>query len=120
MSGSCSNPAHGLVYCQCDPLFMQRETGEAGAEKTADYDDRVSVTDDFLLCYPYLFILLLFDGDAADVTAGKRRQIRMKNKTFIKILAGIVVAGILSTTALTIYTIHLRQHCSIITYIANE
>lgn len=44
----------------------------------------------------------------------------MKEKTFIKIMAAIVIAGILSTTALVVYTIHLRQNCSIITYIANE
>lgn len=44
----------------------------------------------------------------------------MKEKTFIKILAVVIVAGILSTTALAVYTIHLRRHCSIITYIANE
>lgn len=77
MSGSCANYTYGLVYRQCDSVFVQWETGEAGAEKTSDRDDRVSVTNDFLFCYPHHFILLFFDGDAANVadTKAQRGQI---------------------------------------------
>lgn len=32
----------------------------------------------------------------------------------------IAIIGVLSTGILIAYTIHLRQNCSIITYIANE
>lgn len=44
----------------------------------------------------------------------------MKEKTFIKIIIAIAVIGVLTTGILIAYTIHLRQNCSIITYIANE
>lgn len=44
----------------------------------------------------------------------------MRKKTFIKIMITIAIIGVLSTGILIAYTIHLRQNCSIITYIANE
>lgn len=44
----------------------------------------------------------------------------MREKTFIKIMITIAIIGVLSTGILIAYTIHLRQNCSIITYIANE
>lgn len=44
----------------------------------------------------------------------------MSDKTFNRLLAAILVAGIISTTALTGYTIHKHMNCSIITYISNE
>ncbi|MBQ3514290.1 MAG: hypothetical protein IJA32_10940 [Lachnospiraceae bacterium] len=44
----------------------------------------------------------------------------MKDKTFYRVIQIILLLGMISTTALVIYTIYLRNHCSIITYIANE
>lgn len=44
----------------------------------------------------------------------------MREKTFIKIMITIAIIGVLSTGILIAYTIHLRQNCSTITYIANE
>ncbi len=44
----------------------------------------------------------------------------MSNKLFLKIMAGILISGILCTTALLVYTVHLHSQCSIIAFIANE
>ena len=44
----------------------------------------------------------------------------MKEKTFVRLMAVVIIAGVLSTTALVVYTVQLRRNCSIITYIANE
>lgn len=44
----------------------------------------------------------------------------MSNKKFLKALAAVLAAGIISTAALTAYTVYRHQHCSILTYIGNE
>lgn len=44
----------------------------------------------------------------------------MKDKLFMKIVAIVVAVGIISTTALAVYTVHLYKQCSILNYIANE
>ena len=44
----------------------------------------------------------------------------MKDKTFYRLVHIILILGMISTTGLVIYTIYLRNHCSIIAYIANE
>lgn len=44
----------------------------------------------------------------------------MSDKTFKRLLAAILAAGIISTALLTGYTIHKHMNCSIITYISNE
>jgi len=43
----------------------------------------------------------------------------MKNKTFNRLLAGILILGCISVIALLVYTELLRQDVSIISYIAN-
>lgn len=44
----------------------------------------------------------------------------MSNKKFLKALIAVLTAGIISTAALTAYTVYRHQHCSILTYIGNE
>ncbi len=44
----------------------------------------------------------------------------MSDKTFNRLLAAILAAGIISTVLLTGYTIYKHTNCSIITYISNE
>lgn len=44
----------------------------------------------------------------------------MSNKKFLKALAAVLAAGIISTAALTAYTVYCHRHCSILTYIGNE
>ena len=43
----------------------------------------------------------------------------MKDKTFRRLLAGILLLGSIATAALAAYTYHLQKVCSIISYIAN-
>lgn len=43
----------------------------------------------------------------------------MKDRTFRLIIAAITVIGTLSTAALILYTCHLRESCSIVSYVAN-
>ncbi|MCM1024172.1 MAG: hypothetical protein NC395_08960 [Prevotella sp.] len=44
----------------------------------------------------------------------------MNNKKFKKALIAVLTAGIISTAALTGYTVYRHWHCSILTYIGNE
>lgn len=44
----------------------------------------------------------------------------MKNKTFVKILTVVMIAGILSTAALMIYTVRLQENSSLTAFIAGE
>lgn len=44
----------------------------------------------------------------------------MSDKKFYTILMIVLALGVISTVALTIYTAHLYNNCSIISYIANE
>lgn len=44
----------------------------------------------------------------------------MGNKKFLKAVAAVLAAGIISTAALTAYTVYRHSHCSILTYISNE
>lgn len=44
----------------------------------------------------------------------------MSDKLFSKIIAIILVLGIISTVALTGYTVYLRGNASITSYISNE
>ena len=44
----------------------------------------------------------------------------MKNKTFVKILTVVMIAGILSTAALVFYTVRLQEHSSLTAFIAGE
>lgn len=44
----------------------------------------------------------------------------MSNKKFLKALVAVLAAGIISTAALTAYTVYRHHHCSILTYISNE
>ncbi len=44
----------------------------------------------------------------------------MRDSLFKKILAGVIILGLLSTGVLMGYTMYLRSQCSILTYIANE
>lgn len=44
----------------------------------------------------------------------------MSDKKFYTILMIILALGVISTVALAIYTMHLYNNCSIISYIANE
>lgn len=43
----------------------------------------------------------------------------MSDKMFGKIVAAVIILGIVATVALTLYTIYLHGNCSIIVYIAN-
>ncbi|MDD7517072.1 hypothetical protein [Ruminococcus flavefaciens] len=43
----------------------------------------------------------------------------MSDKTFRRIIALITVIGTLSTAALVVYTCHLHNECSVISYVAN-
>ena len=43
----------------------------------------------------------------------------MKNKTFNKLLAAVLIIGCISVIALLVYTEMLRRDVSIISYIAN-
>ena len=44
----------------------------------------------------------------------------MGNKKFLTALVAVLAAGIISTAALTAYTVYRHNHCSILTYISNE
>ena len=44
----------------------------------------------------------------------------MKDSTFIKLLALVVIAGLISAAALTVRTVQLRRTVSILSYIATE
>lgn len=44
----------------------------------------------------------------------------MKDKYFRRIMAVILVAGMISSAALIGYTVYLRTQCSIISLISNE
>ena len=44
----------------------------------------------------------------------------MDEKKYNIILLVVLAVGIISTVALLIYTAYLHDHCSIISYIANE
>lgn len=44
----------------------------------------------------------------------------MSEKKFYTILMIILILGVISTVALTVYTAQLYDKCSIISYIANE
>lgn len=44
----------------------------------------------------------------------------MSDKKYYAILMIVLALGVLSTIALTLYTAHLYNNCSIISYIANE
>ena len=44
----------------------------------------------------------------------------MKDKTYRIIITAIVIIGIISTVALSAYTVYLHGHCSILAYIASE
>lgn len=44
----------------------------------------------------------------------------MSSKKFRRLLAAVVAAGIISTAALTAYTVYKHVNSSILTYIANE
>lgn len=43
----------------------------------------------------------------------------MSDKVFFRLLIAVAVAGVLSLVALTLYTVYLYNHVSIISYIAN-
>ena len=44
----------------------------------------------------------------------------MSNKKFLKALIAVLAGGIISTAALTAYTVYRHDHCSILTYIGHE
>ena len=44
----------------------------------------------------------------------------MEDRKFYRLVKIILILGMISTTALVVYTIYLRNHCPIIAYIANE
>lgn len=44
----------------------------------------------------------------------------MKDKTFLRLLAAVAIIGVLSTTGLVLYTVHLHDTCSILAFISNE
>ncbi|MBR6967378.1 MAG: hypothetical protein IKH78_02495 [Ruminococcus sp.] len=43
----------------------------------------------------------------------------MKDKTFRRIIALITAVGLLTSGGLVWYTCHLRENCSIVSYVAN-
>lgn len=43
----------------------------------------------------------------------------MKDKTYRRLLAAVMILGVISSVILVLYTIRLYRSCSIITYIAN-
>lgn len=43
----------------------------------------------------------------------------MSDKLFRRILTAVLIAGAVSTAVLVVYTFHLHEHCSVISYIAN-
>ena len=44
----------------------------------------------------------------------------MRNRTFVKILSIVMIAGIISTAALVLYTCQLQEHSSLTAFIAGE
>lgn len=44
----------------------------------------------------------------------------MSDKTFKIIITAVMVMGVISVIAITLYTIYLYTNCSIISYIANR
>ncbi|MBR6760405.1 MAG: hypothetical protein IKM30_00030 [Oscillospiraceae bacterium] len=44
----------------------------------------------------------------------------MKERVFRRIITAICIIGTLITIALVLYTYHLHETCSILTFIANE
>lgn len=54
------------------------------------------------------------------VLTNQIKEHTMSDKTFNRLLAAILAAGIISTVLLTGYTIYKHTNCSIITYISNE
>lgn len=44
----------------------------------------------------------------------------MSEKTFHRMIAAVCIVGVLVTVGLVIYTYHLHDVCSILTFIANE
>ena len=43
----------------------------------------------------------------------------MKDKTFRRLLAAVMIVGSVSSFILVLVTIHMYQNCSILSYIAN-
>lgn len=43
----------------------------------------------------------------------------MSDKLFRRIITAVLILGAVSTAVLVVYTFHLHEHCSIISYIAN-